>query len=80
MKDKNVGDDEISLSESVKLQSDLRREAALLGKVPLIPLNYSFGIVTADPEQAVSLKRAVHTQARADKAQVVVLYAIRRPG
>ena len=68
------------LSGSIHSPADVRREAELLGKVPLIPLNYSFGIVTAQPDQAVSLKRAVRTQARVDEADVVVIYAVRQPG
>lgn len=72
--------DDTKVPESVKLEGDLRREAKLLGKVGLVPIDYSFGIVTARETSAVPLKEVVTKQARKEKANVVVVYAVRRPG
>lgn len=72
--------DDAVVPESVKLKGDLRRGAKLLDKVDLVPLDYSFGIVRARETAVVPLQGVITKQARKEKANVVVVYAVRRPG
>jgi hypothetical protein len=72
--------DAVVVPESIKLEEDLREEARLLGKVDLVPIDYSFGIVRAKESAVVSLQEVVTKRARKEKADVVVVYAVRQPG
>jgi hypothetical protein len=71
----------LSSNSSVSSTSETvpEKEALKLGKSLLLPLDYSFGIVTQRGEK-VALLDAVKWQARETGSKFVVVYAIRRPG
>ena len=51
-----------------------------LDKIPLTPLNCSFGVVTEKLDEIDKLSDIVHLEANVVHAQVTVVFAIRRPG
>jgi hypothetical protein len=71
----------LSSNSSVSSTSETvpEKEALKLGKSPLLPLDYSFGIVAQRGEK-VALLDAIKRQAKATGSKFVVVYAIRRPG
>jgi hypothetical protein len=51
-----------------------------LYKIPLTPLNCSFGVVTEKDDEIQNLSDIVQLEAGVVRAQVTVVFAIRRPG
>jgi hypothetical protein len=51
-----------------------------LYKIPLLPINCSFGVVTEHDATDISLRRMVRKQRKAKNAEVTVMFAVRRPG
>jgi len=49
-------------------------------KIPVWELNCQFGMVSIRSDKAVPLKDAVKVQRKRQKANVTVLFAVRRPG
>jgi hypothetical protein len=52
----------------------------LLYKVPLIPVNCSFGIVSETPDKKISLRAMTQKERKAVDREVTIIFAIRRPG
>ena len=61
------------------LKDPLKAQAENLGKNVLQPLNCSFGVVTTK-EEPKPLRDLVRRQARRQRSDIVVAFAIRRPG
>jgi hypothetical protein len=51
-----------------------------LYKIPLVPINCSFGVVTEKQDAEIPLRRMVRKYRKAKNAEVTVMFAIRRPG
>ena len=64
--------------ESLEVSPALKHNLNKLYRVPLGRLNCSFGVVTRQGE--TPLKHMIESQARSQKANVVILLATRRPG
>jgi hypothetical protein len=67
-------------STSIELEDSLRLSAPRLYKIPLIPVNCSFGIVTEKQDHKIPLQPMTHRETRISGRDVTVLFAIRRPG
>jgi hypothetical protein len=67
-------------SSTNKLEESLRLSAPLLYKIPLVPVNCSFGIVTEKEDKKIPLQTMTRREIRVSGADVTVLFAIRRPG
>lgn len=73
LKEKN-GPSNLILKESLRLQ------APKLYKIPLIPVNCSFDIVTERTTNTIPLKPMTGQERRVVQSDVTVLFAVRRPG
>lgn len=62
---------------SLQVTEELRREEKSLAKVPLQPYRYGFGLVTTASESTIPLQTVVKMTAKNERADVVVLFAIR---
>jgi thiol-disulfide isomerase/thioredoxin len=69
-----------AVTDKVIMKDSLRKNLTQIHKVPLIPMNCSFGIVTKKPEQVQPLQTAVKNQCRQDSTDVAIVFAVRRPG
>lgn len=69
----------LTVSSDLYLSPVLQRETKPLYQASLQPLNCSFGMVTTKDE-AQPLQQCVKQQAKRQKCNVVVMFAIRRPG
>jgi hypothetical protein len=67
-------------STSIELVESLRLSAPRLYKIPLIPVNCSFGIVTEKQDHKIPLQLMTRKETRIAGRDVTVLFAIRRPG
>lgn len=70
----------VSVPHKLALKEPLEKNAEKLLKVPLLSLNCSFGMVTEDVEGLIPLKKVVARHRGKHKSNVVVMFAIRRPG
>jgi thiol-disulfide isomerase/thioredoxin len=68
------------VSDKVQLQDCLRKNLDQIHKVPMIPMNCSFGVVTMKTESVQPLQKAVKNMCRKDVADVAIIFAVRRPG
>jgi len=68
------------VSSRLVLKEPLESNAKKILKIPLLGLNCSFGIVTEDVEGPLPLKTVAERQRRKQEANVIVMFAIRRPG
>jgi hypothetical protein len=70
----------IQVSSTVELEESLRLSAPRLYKIPLIPVDCSFGMVTEKEEKKICLQPMTRKERRVAGSDVTVLFAIRRPG
>jgi hypothetical protein len=70
----------IQVSSTVELEESLRLSAPRLYKIPLVPVNCSFGTVTVKEDEEISLQAMTRKERRVTGTDVTVLFAIRRPG
>jgi hypothetical protein len=70
----------ITVSSTIKLEESLRLSAPRLYRIPLVPVNCSFGIVTEKEDKKIPLQRMTQRERRATGSDVTVIFAIRRPG
>jgi hypothetical protein len=70
----------IQVSSKVELAESLRLSAPRLYKIPLVPLDCSFGIVTEKEDKKIALQPMTRKERRVTGTDVTVLFAIRRPG
>lgn len=69
-----------SLVPSCGGPDDLRVNRPALYKVPVIPTSCSFGVVEEKPEATVPLQAMTKKERRLVRANVTVVFAVRRPG
>lgn len=70
----------IKVSSTVELEESLRLSAPRLYKIPLVPVNCSFGVVTEKEDNKIPLQPMTRKERRVTGTDVTVLFAIRRPG
>jgi hypothetical protein len=70
----------IQVSSTVELEESLRLSAPRLYKIPLVPVNCSFGTVTEKEDKKIALQPMTKKERRVTGTDVTVLFAIRRPG
>jgi hypothetical protein len=70
----------IQVSSTVELEESLRLSAPRLYKIPLVPVNCSFGIVTEKQDSKIPLRPMTRKERRVAGTDATILFAIRRPG
>jgi hypothetical protein len=73
-------DDTTTVPPKFFLSDQLATNREQLCKIPLTPLNCSFGVVTEKDDEIQSLSDIVQLESGVVRAQVTVVFAIRRPG
>jgi hypothetical protein len=68
------------ITDKVRIKDSLRKNLNQIHKVPLIPMNCSFGLVTKKTEEVQPLQRVVKTHCRKEITDVTVVFVVRRPG
>lgn len=69
-----------SLSNSMNPSLKDGADPKFVSKVPLIPINSSFGIVTSNDHDQLSMRDMVRRQCKKNKSDLVLVFAVRRPG
>lgn len=73
-------DDTTTVPPKFFLSDQLATNREQLYKIPLTPLNCSFGVVTEKDDEIQALSDIVQLESGVVRAQVTVVFAIRRPG
>lgn len=73
-------DDDSTVAPGLQLSEHLKNNKEQLYKIPLTPLNCSFGVVTERDDEIQTLSELVQMEAETVRAQATLVFAVRRPG